>query len=141
MKPLTRKQLQQIARTRRSEAAALLKVKHYAGAYYLMGYAVECALKACIAKQTRRHDFPDKDLANKAYTHNLETLLKLSGLETELNKAMAADKSLEVNWAVVKDWDETSRYEAQISCQQTKDMYSACTARKHGILAWIRKRW
>lgn len=141
MKPLTRKQLQQIARMRRSEASALLKAKHYPGAYYLIGYAVECALKACIAKQTRRHDFPNKELANRAYTHDLENLLKLSGLETELDKAVAADKILEVNWAVVKDWDETSRYETQISAQQAKDMYSACTATKHGILAWIRKRW
>jgi len=141
MKPLTRKELQQIARMRRSEVSALLKVKRYPGAYYLMGYPVECALKACIATQTRRHDFPNKDLANKAYTHNLETLLKLSGLGTDLNKAMAADKSLEVNWAVVKDWDETARYDAQISAQQARDLYSACTARTHGILTWIRKQW
>jgi len=30
------------------------------GAYYLAGYAVECAIKACIAKGTRRYEFPDK---------------------------------------------------------------------------------
>ena len=29
-------------------------------AYYLCGYAVDGRLKACIAKQTRRYDFPDK---------------------------------------------------------------------------------
>ena len=31
-------------------------------AYYMIGYCVECALKACIAKQIRRFDFPDKKL-------------------------------------------------------------------------------
>ena len=39
---------------------ALLDGGYPAGAYYLMGYAVECALKACIAKQTKRYDFPPK---------------------------------------------------------------------------------
>jgi HEPN domain-containing protein len=32
----------------------LLEAGLYAGAYYLAGYAVECALKACIAKKTAR---------------------------------------------------------------------------------------
>lgn len=45
-----------------------------------MGYAVECALKACVAKQVRRYDFPDKKLANEAFTHDLEKLVRVSGL-------------------------------------------------------------
>src|SRR5438094_3909647 len=28
------------------------------GAFYLGGLAIECALKACIAKKTKRYDFP-----------------------------------------------------------------------------------
>ncbi len=141
MKPLTRQKLQAIARLRRREAAALLKAKQFPGAYYLIGYAVECGLKACIAKQTKRHDFPNKELANKAFIHDPQKLLNLSGLGLELKKAMAATKSLEVNWTVVKDWSEEARYDSTITAAQAKDMYSACTARKHGVLPWIMKRW
>ncbi len=37
---------QSFSRIRVNEAKALLHLKHYSGAYYLAGYAVECALKA-----------------------------------------------------------------------------------------------
>jgi len=38
----------------------------YCGAYYLMGYAIECAFKAAISKQIKEHDFPDKKLVTIA---------------------------------------------------------------------------
>jgi HEPN domain-containing protein len=132
---------QQISDMRRREAAALLKARHYSGAYYLMGYAVECALKACVAKQVRRYDYPDKNLANKAFTHHLGNLMSLCGLDLELKKEMEANKPLELNWAVVKDWSESSRYEMDISEAQARDLYSACTARRDGVLSWIKRRW
>ena len=56
-----REALQLISRQRKREAAALLRAKLFPGAYYLAGYAVECALKACVAKQTNKHDFPNKN--------------------------------------------------------------------------------
>jgi hypothetical protein len=138
---MNRRDLQALSKLRRNEAAVLLKAKHYAGAYYLLGYSVECALKACVAKQIRRHDFPDKDLATRAYVHNLEQLLKLAGLGPALNAEMEVNKTLEVNWAVVKDWKEAARYASSISPAEAKDLYSACTSRKNGVLAWIRARW
>jgi hypothetical protein len=39
-------------------------------------------------KQVRRHDFPDKKLANEAFTDDLEKLTKLSGLATEIGNEM-----------------------------------------------------
>jgi hypothetical protein len=47
---MNRNDFQKISRLRVKEAKALLDNGYPAGAYYLMGYAVECALKACIAK-------------------------------------------------------------------------------------------
>ena len=47
---MTRKDFQQLARVRLKEAKALLNLEHFACAYYLAGYVIECALKACIAK-------------------------------------------------------------------------------------------
>jgi len=138
---MNRQELQEISRIRRRDAAALLKVNQYAGAYYLVGYSVECALKACIAKQTKKFDFPDRELATKAYVHNLEALLKLAGLEQDLSNDMKANRILEVNWAVVKDWNESVRYVTTVSPREAEDLYSACTSRKNGILTWIRARW
>ncbi len=45
------------------DAAALLQAGRYAGAYYIAGYVIECALKACIARNTRQGEFPPKDAA------------------------------------------------------------------------------
>jgi len=126
---------------RRKEAAVLLKAKQHAGAYYLLGYSVECALKASIAKQTNKYDFPNKDIATKAHVHNLEALLKLSGLEPDLEKDMRTNRTLQVNWAVVKDWKESSRYSSNISPGDARDLYSACTSRTNGILSWIKAKW
>ena len=43
-------------------ADALLKAGRYACAYYISGYAIECALKACIARKTNQDDFPPRDV-------------------------------------------------------------------------------
>lgn len=138
---MNRATLQRISKLRRRDAAALLTAGQYPGAYYLIGYAVECALKACVAKQVGQYDFPDRKLANEAFTHDLEKLMKLSGLAPDLEKEMETNKPLEVNWAVVKDWSESSRYEIGITEAQARDLYSACTARRNGVLNWIRRRW
>jgi HEPN domain-containing protein len=138
---MNRVTFQRISEIRRREASALLAAGHYPGAYYLIGYAVECALKACVAKQVRQYDFPDRKLANEAFTHDLEKLLKLSGLAPELDREMETNKPLELNWAVIKDWSESARYETEITETQARDLYSACTARRNGVLNWIERRW
>lgn len=57
---MNRYDLQKLAVLRVKEGKVLLDNKCYEGAYYLLGYAIECALKACIAKQTKKFDFPEK---------------------------------------------------------------------------------
>ena len=54
MNLVDRKDLQELSKVRLREATALLNLGLFDGAYYLAGYSVECALKACIAKGTRR---------------------------------------------------------------------------------------
>jgi hypothetical protein len=77
---VNRTELQQLAEERVRDSDALLKAGQWSGAYYLAGYAVECGLKACIAKLTNLHDFPDKELAQRCYTHKIETLVEVAGL-------------------------------------------------------------
>jgi hypothetical protein len=79
--PIFRKDFQNLARLRAADAKALLNARRPQGAYYLAGYTIECALKACIAKTARRYQFPpDKSYVDKVYRHSLEELAKVAGL-------------------------------------------------------------
>jgi len=138
---MNRNDLQIISRLRVKEAKKLLDAGYPSGAYYLLGYAVECAIKSCIAKNVKRHDFPDKDLAQRAFQHDLTKLLQTAGLWQKLLNDIKSDQSLNNNWAVVKDWKVESRYSATVSKIKASDFYSACTARKHGILKWLKNYW
>jgi HEPN domain-containing protein len=107
---VNRSDFQHLARIRIKEAKALLDNGCYDGAYYLAGYAVECALKACIAKQTQRHDFPNKKQAEESYTHDLTKLIKVAKLENALNDEIALDRTFAKHWITVRDWSEAARY-------------------------------
>lgn len=119
----------------------MLRARMFPGAYYLAGYSVECALKACIAKQTNRYDFPNKRVATEAWTHDLQKLVQLAGVWPDLERDMKASQALQLNWTIVKDWSEAVRYDTTITKAQARDLYSACTTRRTGVLPWIRERW
>jgi hypothetical protein len=63
--PTERVTFQKLAQLRVDEAKALLGHRQSSGAYYLAGYAIECALKAVIAKQFRAEEIPDRALVNQ----------------------------------------------------------------------------
>jgi HEPN domain-containing protein len=138
---MNRQDLQQLSRLRARDAKALLVAGNYAGAYYIAGYSVECAIKAAIAKQTQRHDFPNKRVAQDSWSHDLKQLLQTAGLWSTIEAATKANQDLALNWAVAKDWSEASRYVLTTSQQQAIDLYSACTARTHGLLSWLKNYW
>lgn len=138
---MNRADLQRISMQRRREAAALLRAGLFPGAYYLTGYAVECALKACVARQVGKYDFPNKKLAQESWTHDLESLVRLAGVGPDLSRDAKLNAALQLNWAIVKDWSETARYDLTVTRVQARDLYSACTSRRNGILSWIRQRW
>ena len=136
---MTRRDFQILAEMRAREAAVLAKNGNEEGAYYLGGLAIECALKACIAKKIKRHDFPpDRDDASKVYTHLLGNLLELAELENDLDKAMKGNRALAANWVVVQNWKVESRYET--SGLKGTDLVTAVNS-KDGVLPWIRRRW
>jgi hypothetical protein len=137
---VNRKDLQKLAVIRLKEARALLLARYYSGAYYLAGYVVECGLKACIARKSRRHDFPDRKTVMDSYTNDLAKLVKVAELETALDTEAAADPPLSDNWMIVKAWTEESRYQV-IDRREARIMYYAVAGRKHGVLRWIRRHW
>lgn len=137
---MNRTDFQKLARIRIREAKALLDQHLYDGAYYLAGYAVECALKACIAKLTREHDFPDKDKVNKSWTHNLTQLVEVAGLEKEREEKARKDKEFELRWGLVKDWSEDSRYRT-VGEKEAGHFYAAIVDPTYGVLPWLEQHW
>ena len=138
---MNRNHFQRLACLRITEANILLSNNCYDGAYYLAGYAVECALKACIAKMTREYDFPDKKLALESYTHDLGKLARLAGLEPELEEKMSCSQAFATYWAVVKDWSEEMRYNSDVTRQAASGMIEAISDEKDGVMAWLKKSW
>jgi HEPN domain-containing protein len=137
---VNRKDLQELSRVRAKEAKALLDAGLYDGAFYLAGYAVECALKACIAKRTARHEFPDKDRVNKSYTHKLDDLIKLAGLEESHAALVDSDPGFRRAWGFVKLWSEESRYR-MTDPKVAEELVAAIMKRRDGILSWLRHYW
>jgi hypothetical protein len=137
---MDRNDLQSLSRWRLLEAKALLRAGLPSGAYYLAGYAVECALKSCIAKSTRRYDFPDKQRVDASYTHNLRELVRLANLERALADLKKDDKDFKKNWELVESWREASRYEQHDLAESAK-LIEAIGARNHGVIRWIKLFW
>lgn len=138
---LNRQILQNLAETRLDEGRILLANNQWTGAYYLTGLGVECALKACLARAVKEHDYPDKRFVNGMYQHNLQNLI---GLDAALLSALQADTSrdsrLESNWNTVKDWDDEKRYDI-VDEQEAKGLYDAASELRSGVMPWIRGRW
>jgi hypothetical protein len=138
---MDRRDLQIISRVREKEAKVLLSNHCFLGAYYLLGYAVECAIKACIAKQIKRYEFPNRQLANDIYTHDLNSLIGHAGLRSALNAETTTTPTFGINWNLTKDWKETFRYETNIQEVTVRDFFEAVLSRPHGVLRWLRRRW
>ena len=134
----TRAEFQGLAEKRLVEAKALLDLGMWDGAYYLTGYAVELALKACIIAMGI---FPPyRDFSKDCYTHAVEKLVGLAGLDDLRKSAMDADPDLKNNWALARDWSEEKRYH-RIDEAEARSLYMAIADEVHGVLPWIKTRW
>ena len=137
---MDRRDFQSLSRVRAKEAEALLGFGLNDGAYYLAGYAVECALKACIAKGTRRHEFPDRKKVEASHTHKLGDLVKLANLEKARLNRITADSEFGRNRDLVQEWSEHSRYN-RYSAADARALVAAVNDRRHGVVAWIKPHW
>jgi len=97
-------------------------------------------LKARIARQIVQHEYPDKDLANRCYTHNIEKLLVVADLVAERDSDKTANLVRSQNRLVVKDWNETARYNTWTEPEAVK-LVNAVVNPSHGVLPWIKDRW
>lgn len=139
---MNRAQLRQLAEDRILDASCLLVGSRWAGAYYLAGYAVECGLKACILAHVEAMGviFLDRKFSEKCWTHDLEDLVVLANLKPSLDADTASNVALARNWAIAKEWWETSRYEQKTE-PEARALYDAIATHSDGVLQWIRIRW
>lgn len=139
---MNRSHFQQLAKDRLREAKALLDAKYWPGAYYLAGYAIECALKACILLHVERTGaiFQEKKYGEKCWTHDMKDLVVLAGLNPQLEAALVADTTLQENWNIARAWTEASRY-IRTPKADAEELYEAIIDKKHGVFPWIKSRW
>ena len=99
-------ELRKTAREHLRLAGILHKSRAYDGAVYHCGYAVEIALKTRLCRTLRWTEFPftggESQNFKSLQTHNLETLLALSGVKGRINFTLPAE------WSQVKGWNPSS---------------------------------
>jgi len=135
---MNRGEFQGLSQTRLDDSRILLDAGQYSGSYYLGGYSVECALKACIVKNIQAAVLPPKGFVDKIYTHDLTKLLGLARLDNE--EPLGGDADLNVNWATVKDWSEQFRY-SESTEHEARELLSAIEDQTHGVLVWLKQHW
>lgn len=135
--------LRALAETRVREATVLLGAGETSGAYYLAGYALECALKAVITRAVAAYALPERDelkVLSDAFVHDLDRLVELAGLTQALVAETSGNSSFREYWSVAKEWTESSRYEVW-SNSDALEMVTAVDDPADGVLRWIQLHW
>ncbi len=144
------KQLKLIANARLRSANFLIKAGDWDGAVYMMGYVLECALKAAACKALRLGEYPENKKTHSHFmTHSLDQLLVLSGMSDLFN--ILASNEVFKNWSEFTQefQGEWPRMRYDLNRQQsfdeikTKKLYNNLVSTNEGILSVItkKKRW
>jgi hypothetical protein len=144
-------ELKQITKARLKSAKTLIAAKDWHGAAYMLGYVLECALKAATCKTLHLVEYPENTKNDKInlyfMTHRFEQLLLVSGLEDIFSSRGPAETWK--NWSEFTieypaDWTPM-RYDTKVRWDKTKvnKLYNNLTASKFGIISIIKrkKRW
>jgi HEPN domain-containing protein len=139
---MNRSDFQELAQEHLRHAKALLDAGLYSGAYYMCGYVVECALKACICKGTGSYDFyPHPTDAKKAWSHKFKDLIGLTEVSGKIKQERRGDNTLHVYWKVVEGWSAESRYDKRPRQREAEDLFTAVSDPVHGVPACIKRHW
>ncbi len=144
-------ELRKIAKARLKSAETLMSVNDWHGAAYMLGYVLECALKAATCKVLHLVTYPENtknDKINSYFmTHRFEQLLIVSGLENIFSSR--GPKEAWENWSdfTLKypgEWP-AMRYDAKTVWNKltVEGLHQNLTEPMHGILTVIkeRKKW
>tara|TARA_R110002020_G_scaffold6117_1_gene25513 strand:- start:626 stop:1045 length:420 start_codon:yes stop_codon:yes gene_type:complete len=132
--------LKSLANSKVADATLLFLHRRYSNSYYLFGYGLECGLKAIIAKGFLAGVIPDKTYVSNVYTHRLEELVKLAGLQEGLSAQRQNNPVFDRNWVTVADWSEAKRYEFVDEFTATA-MAEAMKDDTDGVFGWLKSNW
>ena len=122
---ISRLDLRRIAKARVADSEVLFRQRRYDGALYLCGYAVEIGLKARICQTLKWMGYPETrgefQELQSFKVHNLDILLRLSGVEQRIKTRHMVD------WSIVGSWAPEARYKPVGSAtrNEAKDMIEA----------------
>jgi hypothetical protein len=140
---VNRTTLRNLAKQRLKAAKILFHAGDFDTAGYLLGYVVECGLKAMICKRLNLTEYPDTGKHMDVFaSHALDRLLVLSGYSSEID--LTKNPNLFDNWSkLTGDWKPEIRY---TQGAYTKNIIArkitALEDSTDGLLAWFRKgRW
>jgi hypothetical protein len=132
---ISKTDLRRLARARLKDSEVLFEKGRYDGALYLCGYAIELALKARICRTLKWTDFPSSNKEFEPFkslrTHNLDTLLSLSGLEDKIKIGYLTQ------WSVVATWDPEAR-DKSISTVKRRDALNMLESGKNAFKGFMR---
>ena len=137
---LTKIDLEKLAVLRLDDAIFLQKASRCSSAYYLAGYSLELAIKACIAKLVQTNVIPDKAFVNAIYSHRLDNLLSVAGLKPYFDEDMRVNATLAAHWAIANNWSEESRY-AFWDPFAAGSLLQAIADPTNGVFQWVRRHW
>lgn len=112
------------------------------GAFYLIGYVIELALKICISNYfLSKHYPPDNFKKNHFKIHDYEHLLSFTGLYKEMYSRSNTDL-LRQNWNIILQWNPEIRYSnVKKSDNELADIFSAIFDENYGVLQWLKQNW
>lgn len=137
---MTRIDLQKLAQVKFDDAVLLCDHGRFGNSFYLAGYSVELGLKACVAKQIREHQIPDKALINGVYTHDFAKLVGFAGLSAILKQQQDDDQLFQSYWGITAEWQPDARY-AMNDSMSAELLLTAIGDPEHGVLQWIKAHW
>lgn len=144
---VTHAEWRDLAEERLVDADALLGAERWAALYYVVGYALECGLKACLIKFVERNPhivFRDNQFSKDCWTHDLNVLLKSCELDSvrlaDTYDSQGTETALGTNWQIAGQWNEHSRYRKMSKANALK-LYKAITHPSEGVMTWIKKYW
>ncbi|NEW92780.1 HEPN domain-containing protein [Rhodopseudomonas sp. BR0M22] len=136
---LSRTSLQNAATAKIDDARLLFQNRRFSNAYYLYGYGIELALKACIARQIVAETVPDTSVLKGFLDHNYARLVGLAGL-TEPLRRRRLDPEFDSRWSIVSEWSVESRYD-MIDAVTATAMQDAIESADHGVFRWLVQYW
>lgn len=123
---ITLESLQHLSKDRLDDAWVLHRAERFDWAAYTCGYAVELALKKKICETLRWKGYPSTNAEFEPLksfkTHDLDTLLHLSGVEKEIKEGMEGF----TDWSIIASWNPEMRYSSQqLTREKTKLLLDA----------------